>query len=256
MGNIKNDIVIPKGEKYFLYDEKSSLDFGLIIDTLPEDTPAEIDITKQEIAGRDGVLVLNNHRRKSKLKNITAYLNGDSESDIVKKLDNIKLWLQGDVGFKKLVLSNELDKYYEAICVNSINITSMWDECKKLLIVFECMPHKKNISENIMYITEKNTVVKNVGAKSKPYLKIVGNGDITISINQQQLTLVGIEGFIEIDCEAMNAYKTNTTTGIVSNENHKMYSDFPVLEVGTNNITWSGTGTISRIEILPKVVFI
>lgn len=254
--NNEGVVIVPKGEKYFLYDGKSSLDFGLIIDTLPEDNPAEFEVTKYNIPGRDGIILIGNERRKSKLKNITAHITGANKNELEDKINKIKNWLQKDTKFKKLILSHELNKYYEAVCLNSINFTEMWDECSKLLIIFECQPYKKLVNEEIIYITDKDTVVNNVGANSKPHIKVVGSGDINISINSQNLILKGIEGNIEIDCEYMNAYKKNSITGIITNENHKMYSDFPILESGENNITWSGSGTISRIEITPKVVFV
>ena len=34
--------------------------------------------------------------------------------------------------------------------------------------------------------------------------------------------------------------------------NNKMYSDFPILEEGENNISWSGN--VTQIEIIPRWV--
>ena len=67
-------------------------------------------------------------------------------------------------------------------------------------------------------------------------------GDITININNQEVVLKALEGRIQLDCEKMNATTVNSLGKIV-NANQKMYSDFPVLEEGNNNITWTiGTG--------------
>ena len=48
----------------------------------------------------------------------------------------------------------------------------------------------------------------------------------------------------------MNATTVNSL-GKTVNANHKMYSDFPILEEGNNNITWSlGSGaSFTKIKI-------
>ncbi len=84
--------------------------------------------------------------------------------------------------------------------------------------------------------------------KSQPYLKIYGIGDISISINNQSLILKSITDYIEVDSKLKNCYKT--TNGVITNYNNLMYSQFPVLEVGENNISWNGN--VTKIEIIPR----
>ena len=85
---------------------------------------------------------------------------------------------------------------------------------------------------------------------SNPLIKVVGSGDVTVSINNQELILKGLEDEIEVDCELMNAYKK--INGDIALLNNKMYSDFPVLESGENQISFEGN--ISKIELIPRWV--
>ena len=85
---------------------------------------------------------------------------------------------------------------------------------------------------------------------SNPLIKVIGSGDVTININNQKLILKGLEDEIEVDCEIMNAYKKVNNDIVLLN--NKMYSGFPVLEEGNNNISW--VGNISQIEITPRWV--
>ena len=85
---------------------------------------------------------------------------------------------------------------------------------------------------------------------SNPLIKVVGSGDVTVNINNQELILKGLEDEIEVDCEIMNAYKK--INGDIVLLNNKMYSDFPVLEVGENQISFEGN--VSKIEIIPRWV--
>ena len=60
------------------------------------------------------------------------------------------------------------------------------------------------------------------------------------------MILKGVEDYIEIDTELYNCFKGDV------NQNNKMYSDFPVLEEGVNNISWEGN--VTRLEITPRWV--
>ena len=59
-----------------------------------------------------------------------------------------------------------------------------------------------------------------------------------------------IRDSIQLDCDKMNATTVNSLEKTV-NANQKMYSDFPILEEGNNNITWSlGSGaSFTKIKI-------
>ncbi|MGL5751919.1 MAG: distal tail protein Dit, partial [Paraclostridium sp.] len=158
---------------------------------------------------------------------------------------DMKRWLQSEPSFDKLFLSDDLDNYYEAICLNKLDIARVAINFAELLIIFECNPILKSIEGNApIIINENNRSIYNKGLKSYPYFKIYGTGDVTININEQQLILKSIEEYIEVDSEIYNCFKDNI------NLNNKMYSDFPLFYPGTNNISWSGD--ISKIEIIPR----
>ena len=113
-------------------------------------------------------------------------------------------------------------------------------------IIFLCNPLKKQTNSDNPIILTTNTTLYNENITSKPYIKVVGSGDITININNQKLILKGVEGYIEVDTELYNCFKGNV------NQNNKMYSDFPILEEGKNDISWEGN--VTQLEILPRWV--
>ena len=79
-------------------------------------------------------------------------------------------------------------------------------------------------------------------------MKIYGSGDIAININSQTLILKGINSYIEVDSKIKNCFKN--VNGVITNCNNQMYSTFPILEVGENNISWAGA--VTKIEIMPR----
>lgn len=52
--------------------------------------------------------------------------------------------------------------------------------------------------------------------------------------------------YVLLDSDLQDAF----ITGILKNDN--MTGDFVVLQPGTNTIGWSGTGTLTRIEVTPR----
>ena len=158
----------------------------------------------------------------------------------------IKKWLINDLGYKPLILSTDLNCYYEAICANKLDISEMVENFGECLIVFNCKPLKREVfGDSRITLTQSSTLYNN-GLASSPYIKVVGSGDITININNQELVLKDVENYIEVDTELYNCFKDN------ENQNNKMYSDFPVLEEGINNINWQGN--VTRLEIIPRWV--
>ena len=115
---------------------------------------------------------------------------------------------------------------------------------------FRCKPYRFSNKSKTVEITTKNTIIKNDEYKTKPVIDVYATGDITLNINNQEIILKALEGHIQLDCDLMNATTVNSL-GKTVNANHKMYSDFPILEEGNNNITWSlGSGaSFTKIKI-------
>ena len=89
------------------------------------------------------------------------------------------------------------------------------------------------------------TKLTNLGTyESEPYIKITGSGNVTLNINNKELQLKAVDGYIEIDSEAKETHKSYESM------NHKKVGDYPVFQVGQNSISW--TGTVTSVEIEPR----
>ena len=233
---------------YFIYNDKSSEDFNIKIKTINNLSSPQRSIEKILVPGRNGELILDNGNFENFILTIECYLNCLSEDkNVISK--EIKRWLQSDFSYKKLILSNDTEFYYEAYCDTKLDFEYISSNFESFLISFSCKPYKKEINENVITITESTNIYNNY-MPSNPLIKVVGSGDVTVSINNQELILKGLEDEIEVDCEIMNAYKK--INGDIVLLNNKMYSDFPILESGENQISFEGN--ISKIEIIPRWV--
>lgn len=246
------DYYVNKEElQYLIFDGISSADFGIIITNTNQLSGPERNLEMIEVDGRDEALVVDKGNYKPFELKLECSI--DSENiDINELARNIKRWLQSDFSYKKLILSDDDEYYYEAICANKLDIEEVITELGEFQVTFLCKPLRKYINgdNKITIITPKT--IQNNYMKSKPHIKIIANGDVTININNQKLILKALEDEIIIDCELMNAYKIDKFTNEVINKNNKMYSDFPTLEEGKNKIIW--TGEVDKIEITPRWV--
>ena len=231
--------------QYFVYDGISSTDFNIVITKTNQISGPERNIKIVEVDGRDGALLIDKGNYKSFELEIECSIDASNEN-IHYIARNIKKWLQSDFKFKKLIFSDDPEYYYEASCINKLDIEEVINLLGEFKLTFLCKPFKKQVNAEFPIVLTSSITLYNKTMPSKPYIKVVGSGDITININSQKLILKGVEGYIEVDTELYNCFKGNL------NQNNKMYSDFPVLEEGINNITWEGN--VSRLEIIPRWV--
>ena len=233
---------------YFIYDNKNSKDFNIKIKSINNLSSPQRSIEKVSVLGRNGELIIDNGNFENFILTIECYLNCSSEDkNVISK--EIKRWLQSDFSYKKLILGNDTEFYYEAYCDTKLDFEYVSSNFESFLISFSCKPYKKETNEDIITITE-STNIYNSYMPSSPLIKVVGSGNIVININNQELILKGLEDEIEVDCEFMNAYKKVNDNIVLLN--NKMYSDFPILEAGENQISFEGN--VSKIEITPRWV--
>lgn len=231
--------------QYFVYDGISSTDFGIVIIKDNQLSSPERNIEVVEVDGRDEPLLIDKKNYKPFKLELECYI--DAENNNIKEVArSIKRWIQGEFKFKNLSFSDDPEYSYEAVCTNKLDIEEVIDLLGEFKLSFLCKPLKKQTYADFPMILTSDTTLYNEGLTSKPYIKVIGDGDITININNQKVILKGVENFIEVDTELYNCFKDTV------NQNNKMYSDFPYLEEGANNISW--IGNVTRLEIIPRWV--
>lgn len=235
----------------FTYKGISSADFNIIITNTNQLSSPERNVEIIEVDGKNEALIIDKGNYKPFKLEFECVI--DSEDTNINELSrNIKHWLQNDYTYNDLVLSDDYDYSYEAVCINKLDIIEVVEEVGEFQITFLCKPLRKHKSGEKKITLTSNATIYNNYMTSKPIIKVLGSGDITLNINDQKVILKGIDGEIVLDCEVMNAYKEIDNEIIL--QNNKMYSEFPILEEGNNKISF--TGNVNGIEIIPKWVMI
>ena len=213
---------------------------GLIISELPPITKPKMRTAITKIDGRDGDII-EELGYESYNKNLKIGLSKGYDIDQI-----IKYF----TGSGELVMSNESDKIYTCRIIDKVDYEKLL-RFKKATIKFYTQPYKYLNNEEEIDINienETSVVVNNQGLeKSKPIIKLNGSGEVEISINNMvvfEYTFPENETEVTIDSLEEEAYYN----GVYKNRN--MAGEFPVFNLGQNEISWSGS--LTRIRIQPK----
>jgi len=220
-------------EPFFYFNNISSIDY-LKVDKLPTIIRAAKDIKKIEIEGRDGFLTQDLGSYSSTIKPVEVW---------IKNLDNLDFICSWLTGSSDVIFSNEQDKVYEATIINQIEFKKFIKEFHKFIIFFDCQPKKKSINNSVITLLNAGTIFNSGSAISKPVIKVYGTGSITLSINGINVYLTNVNEYVTLNSNLQDAYKD------LVYKNSDMSGEFPVLNVGNNNISWVG---VTKLEISPN----
>ena len=230
---------------FLMFKEHSSLEYGLLITEKGSNKGAQRDITYTSVPGRSGDLMTDNGRYKNvKIPYKLALLNTTAwDFDELARL--IRGWLLAEQGYFPLWDSYDGKYYRLASYTNEVDIEQELRSVGKLSLSFNCKPFKYSFEgQRTVEMTAAGTLYNAEQYESKPYIKVVGSGTITLAINSSSVTLSSVNEYIELDSEMLNAYKGTAAA------NNQMSGDFPVFAPGDNTISW--VGNVTRLEIVPR----
>ncbi len=224
----------------FYWKGQHSDDYQLICDTLPGKDTAEERYIKEVIPGRSGYLIEMENTLESITKSVTFHMTDETN------VDGLKAWLRGT---DSVIFSNQEDRYYKATIINKLELTELIPILHKGIIQFECQPLGYLLDGDNKITINSNTEIINQGTYySEPLIRIYGSGTINLYINNQHLKIDNISEYVDIDTELDQIYK-----GTISMDNNSS-GDTPILEVGENIISW--TGSVLKIDITPRWRFL
>lgn len=224
----------------FTFNGVSSDTHGLIISEKEIYSAPARDMSFQQVPGRSGDVIIDNNR----YENITvSYTVGCK--DIKDKAKAIKLWLCKS-GYFRLTDTYQPDYFRMAAFASRLDIEEVISNVGKAKLNFNCKPFMYSTTgQTTVTKTASGTISNPEAFESLPYIKITGSGNITLYINSKAYAVTSVSSYIEIDSELMAAYKGSTLC------NDKIsFTEFPVLQPGSNTISW--TGSVTKVEITPR----
>ena len=222
----------------------SSDTYGIVVAGAGSFDPAEPDMTSYSVPGKNGDILLDNHR----YKNIDVTYPAFIPNDFVNQSQNIRNWILGNKSYKEL--SDSFDSAHYRLAVGkSVRFSPVFENtAANMSITFNCKPQRFLTSGKTQRsISSGDTLTNPSGFDAFPSLRlanVAAGASITFTNSAGTYTLTATAASatpVTIDCELMTI-----RTGTLNNE---LFSgDFPILHRGVTTITFSGMG----VQIAPR----
>lgn len=245
-----NDFIEYKDSLILYKDGVSSLDYGIrVLNTNILSSPKP-DIEHIEIPGRDGSLSVFNGWEDF-IFEVECVLIGDEKESMASIARKAKRFLVEGTNCK-LQSSEDMDFYLIGSINSKLDLEEVLENfSNNFKVTYRCKPHRYYKNVSTLTVRGNNQATVNiVHDDCKPKFTIKCNGDITITVNDDDLILKGVTDNIVVDCDLMDCYKLETKPYIrMVPQNHLMYSFFPKFVRGTNTISVATSDTNAVVKI-------
>jgi len=206
------------------------------------------DVNAIQVPGRDGDLMIDNGRYDSIIRSIPCRIEAPSHINVETLISQINNWLVNDASFHEFEWANDPEFKYLARVEGDVISQRILSRYGKTAIDFRIHPIKYLRSSLLeRQITSGINVLNQFNVDAKPLIRIVGSGDITINIGGRALELRRIGGGCIIDSENQTITTLNGQVTLFE----RMYSPFPVLHAGNNQVTF--TRNDIQVFITPRL---
>lgn len=215
----------------FIFNNVSSEDMGLVVQELPPISSPEEILNKSDVPG--GVPILQNCGYGLLEKPCICHYEGNNP-------DKLLQWLRGS---GKVIFDNLKDRYYKSYIGNKISLEQILrNKLYKFPVIFTCKPCGYLLEGDIPITLNKPIKLNNVKCtyKSLPTIAIKGTGSAIFTINNRSFKITNINEEITINSEKES---------VLSGRGEYMEGEFPYLDPGENNISW--TGSVTEVTIIP-----
>lgn len=227
---------------YFVFNGTPSTSFNAYIARSNMFDAPERTVESVSIPGRNGNLHIDQGRYDNFSGTIEAYI----PNNMATNLDGLRNWLLSYPGYCRYEEVLRPDEYRMARYTGPFQVTDSDRVGAALTLNFDCMPQRfmKSGEEQVEF-TAAGEITNPTRFEAKPLIRVYGTG--TLGIGSETITITQNPGYIDINCEMMDAYygATNCNNYITLSS-----GEFPVLAPGYNGIE-PGTG-ITQVIITPR----
>ena len=272
-----------------IFDGKSSDNYGIVVEVLPDYSSAEKNVEFIDIPGKNGQIAIDNGTYKTVERKYNIACGKDAPNEFKSSAKAISQWLNRGIGFCRLEDSYEPEIYRMAVYSGPTDISNIYGMAGRAEITFTCQPERYLKSGDIpikldvsVGETDNSIFIKNgTEYTSKPLIKIfvqsinatdAENCIITITIAESyrlqlkipkkvQDTDILLSGdIITIDNDSCAIYLTRKlSSGEIFITNLEQYVDdlvnetFPIeFDPGTTKIKLTTEHISCDAEVLPR----
>ena len=204
---------------------------------MPPHMKAKTRATEYEIPGRNGAVHVIDGYSPFDLPVTLQMLRNDARTRQV-----INAWADGS---GVLFSSDDPDRVWEATVLRGVEYKraeyggKYYDTAK---VIFRCQPFMRERVPEVVTLTAAGTLRNKGNVEALPEIVLYGNGDCTLTVGSETITLEGVSGSVTIDSVAGYVY---SPSGAVA-----MKGEFPVLGLGDTAVSFSGG--VQQVQITPR----
>ena len=234
--------------KQLKFNDTIATDLGIIVVEGASEVLAQEVYEAIEVEGRNGSLIVNKGYYKDLERTfLLTTVEHFEEDEIQEVVDKLKNWLL-NVRVNKLYYVYQ-DRYNIVKKVIVGDIKTSLEEYGDVEVTFICEPFYHRDEPNILMSDDSMTLLQEGDFDAPPLIRIYGSGNITLTVNNTQLTINNVSGVVTIDGKTFEVFD-----GDRQNKTFDMVGDFPILKVGMNEISASG-GNIGAVYITPRTMY-
>ena len=227
----------------FIFNGRSSEDFGLILSGIGTFASTSRDISSISVPGRNGDILIDNGR----YHNVELIYEASIPRQFRRRFDEFRPFMLSSLGYRRLEDTYHPDEYRMAKLAGNLSpemvgaafIAGRFD------LVFDCKPQRFLKSGEGPVTFSSPGALYNSGFEALPLITVYGSGAGTVTVGDVTVTLNSIDDYVVLDCDIQDAYRGT------ANKNNTIYApEFPTLPPGECLISW--TGGVTRIEIVPR----
>ena len=232
---------------YFTFNGRSTLEFGMAVESRPNQNAPQRRRTAISIPGRNGDL----HYDEDAFENIDLTYNVWFRGDVPtpEQAHAVKSWLLSTKGYSRLEDKYDPDHFRLASFAGPMNISDILGRYGRCKIKFDCDPRCFLKSGEFPVDLENGGLLYNLTAfASKPMIYIYGDGAGSLTVEGITVTIHQMTTGMMLDCEnelvrAMGDVGQSLDGDVYAPE-------FPELQPGENRVTFSGG--ITAVQIIPR----
>lgn len=193
-----------------------------------------------DIPGRDGALLLSEKR----LENLDVTYPAFIYTNFKENMRALRSFLLSRVGYQRITDTYHPDEYRLGYFQGDLDVNATpVNDAGSFDLTFACKPQRWLASgETVQTFTAAGTITNPTYCDAMPFIRAYGVG--ALSIGDYSLEITSADGYTDIDCDIMEAYKgSENRNGVLK------LVKFPVLVPGENAVSFTG---FSKIEITPR----
>ena len=145
---------------------------------------------------------------------------------------------------KTISFSNDVTVHYKIKQIKTSGLKQILTNLWEFELNLVCAPFRYLNDVTTLVRTSSGTVSSHGNVYSLPRIKVFGTGKRTLTINGKAIVLDLQSEYLVLDSELKECYYGNVAT------NHLMSGNFPIFNIGNNQVTL-GAG-ITKVEIEPR----